>query len=88
MFRNSVPCASASALGALKNRRTICGPANTNAAMNGTATHSVMPAPARNPCFTRSGRPAPIFWAVKLERPLPSVVKPVSAKVFSFTAAE
>ena len=44
--------------------------------------------PARQPAFTRSVFPAPIFWAVKLEMPLPSVVKQVMVKVFSFTAVK
>ena len=47
-----------------------------------------MTRPVRRPLRTRSSFPAPRFCAVKLETPLPSVVKQVRLNVLSLTAAE
>ena len=44
--------------------------------------------PARNPSLMREYISAPIFWAVKLDMPLPIVVKEVITRLFSFIAAE
>ena len=54
----------------------------------GTATLITMTTPERNPFATRSVFCAPIFCAVKLDKPFPSVVKDVIAKVLIFIPAE
>ena len=56
--------------------------------MNGTATASASRQPARMPARTRRPSPAPMFWAVKEDRPLDRVEKQVMAKVLSRMAAE
>ena len=70
------------------NREIICVPRKKNSTKNGTATISAILTPALYPFLTRSMAPAPTFWAVKLDRPFPRVVKEVMVKVFNFTAAE
>ena len=59
-----------------------------NSRKNTSAVASENRSTDRNPCFMRSGLFAPMFCAVKLDIPLPMVVKQVIAKVFSFIAAE
>ena len=51
------------------------------------SSHTIF-SPAFHPSRTRSFRCAPMFWAVKLETPLPRVVKEVTTRLFSLTEAE
>ena len=89
MRRNIVPVERAVPPAASDGRNNeISGPPKKKkAAAKGIATRNASFRPARKPSETLSGFLPPIFWAVKLERPLARVVKDVMVKVFNLIAA-
>ena len=79
---------SASSVGFSRNSIESLSPKKKYSAISGTDSIHTIFVPAQYPLFTLSHLPAPMFCAVKLDTPLPSVVNDVITRLFSLTPDE